>query len=95
MGNGTSLSYVSKSSLFNLQRKRKMDSISGMEYMIDARGSVHDVRSWEIENMKQLGWRIIKNPKKRYYSELDGQNDGSDIPGEDDMDDVFLKGEWL
>ena len=77
-----------------------MDSFSGLSdsgycYMIDPRGSVHNIKSWEIDNLKQQGWRIIVNPKKRYYEEYDLENKNNSQDSIDESSENFLEGDWI
>ena len=39
--------------------------------VVNSRGRVMYVKTWELENIRRQGGRVISNPKEDYYREMD------------------------
>ena len=53
-----------------------MDNIIKTELvtMVNTRGSLKYIQSSLVNDLKAQGWRIVVNPKREYYPELDQEN---------------------
>lgn len=48
--------------------------------MINTRGRVVRVKQWEVPLCREQGMKIIINPKKEYYPDLDSENQRYEPP---------------
>lgn len=56
--------------------------------MINPRGSLREVSSTLVPELKAAGWKIVVNPKKDYYPELDQDNKNNLLGVTDVTEDV-------
>ena len=53
---------------------------NGKVHMINLRGRVVEVESWEVDDKRKLGWKIVVNPRQSYYFEYDQSAGGIQAP---------------
>lgn len=54
----------------------KMDAVIRSEKvtMVNPRGSLREIQAGMVPELKAQGWRIVVNPKREYFPELDAEN---------------------
>ena len=56
--------------------------------MVNIRGSLKYVQAGMVPELKAQGWRIVVNPKREYYPELDQENKNNNMgPVAEELDE--------
>lgn len=66
-----------------------MDNIysSAKVTMINPRGGLREIQSSMVPDLKSQGWKIVVNPKRDYYPELDSSGKNSKTHSVSEIDD--------
>ena len=66
-----------------------MDSVIKTEQvsMVNTRGSLKYVQASLVPELKALGWKIVVNPKRSYFPELDSENKYKSGPVEEELEE--------
>ncbi len=55
--------------------------------MINPRGGLREIQASLVPQLKEQGWKIVVNPKRDYYPELDNSGKNSRMQNVSEIDD--------